>query len=433
MIFRSAGERHLDDEPRHCLWTSTAGVAPETGSLRTSLLTTIAVVGAGYSGLSAALHLAEGGADVAVLEGHGIGHGGSGRNAGLVNAGLWLSPENIVQRLGKEDGERLNSALAEAPEEVFSLIERLGIECEARRAGTLHLAHSSESLPGLRERASELNARGAGVRLIDNRRAAALTGTSAYHGAILDPRAGTIQPLSYSYGLASALLDAGGRIFTKSPVIAIRREGTTWRLSTPQAEVNAKIVLLATNAYSDASWPALRGSFISLPFFQFATRPLGERDGLQILPQGHGAWDTRAVTVCFRLDRGRRLIVGSVGNNHGSRLRGARRWVGRFAKMLFPGLGELEWPYSWVGRIGFTPDSLPRFHMLGPDLIALIGFNGRGIGPGTVFGKAIARHILTQGKSELPLPFRPLRAAPLRRTKAMAYDLGGRLVRFAYR
>ena len=207
------------------------------------------MIGGGYTGLSAARSAAGQGAEVVVLEAGRVGHGGSGRNVGLVNAGLWLPPDDVAARLGPEAGEALNATLSAAPGHVFDLIDRYGIACEPRRAGTLHLAHAAKGLADLRRRAAQAQARGAHVTLLDADETARRTGSPGFHGALHDPRAGTIQPLAYARGLARAATEAGARIFEQSAVIGADHHAGHWVLRTAAGKLRAPRLLVATNAY----------------------------------------------------------------------------------------------------------------------------------------------------------------------------------------
>ncbi len=242
----------MQNDPRsHGLWERTAPPAPKTQALAAPIEADVVVVGAGFTGLSAALHLAEAGRTVVVLEAVEIGFGGSGRNVGLVNAGLWIMPDDVPKVLGERHGERLLETLGAAPGLVWDLIERHGIACEPERAGTLHCAVGSEGLEEITARAAQWQARGAPVRLLDAAEASRMIGSSAYAGALLDQRAGTIQPLAYVRGLAAAAMAAGAQLFTASPVTGARREGAGWRLDTAGGSVKADWVVVATNAYTD--------------------------------------------------------------------------------------------------------------------------------------------------------------------------------------
>lgn len=409
----------------HGLWAATAPEAPETVPLRIEARADIAVIGAGFTGLSAALHLAESGADVAVVEANEIGFGGSGRNAGLVNAGLWLPLPEMVARLGAEAGERLIRDLGEAPGIVFDLIARHRIDCEAVRAGTLHLAHSVAGRRMLEARCAEWARRGAPVEILDTAAAAEATGARGYHGALLDRRAGTIQPLAYCRGLARAAIAAGARVFTGSPVTGLARTNGAWRLATPEGALAADRVLIATGAYGEGAAEA-RHATVPYFYFQCATKPLSHNLLAEILTGRQGAWDTHPVLKSFRLDAANRLVFGSVGRlDTGGSVH--RDWARRGLRALFPNVPEGEWTHAWYGRIGMTRDHLPRLVAPAPGLLAIYGYNGRGIGPGTAFGRALARHLLSGDPADLPFPLTPTPREPFRALRGLAIEAGARL------
>lgn len=156
----------------------------------------IVIVGGGYTGMSCALHLAEAGRRVVLLEGQEIGFGGAGRNVGLINAGLWLAPADVSGSLGPVYGERLLELLGEGPALVMALIDKHRIDCELQRNGTLHCAVGPAGLKEIREREAQWQRRGAPVRVLDAKETASRLGTSAYAGSLLDLRAGTLQPLA---------------------------------------------------------------------------------------------------------------------------------------------------------------------------------------------------------------------------------------------
>ncbi|WP_448191409.1 NAD(P)/FAD-dependent oxidoreductase [Azospirillum sp. sgz301742] len=392
----------------------------------------VAVIGAGYTGLSAALHLAEAGASVAVLEGAGIGYGGSGRNVGLVNAGLWVMPDELPAVLGATHGQRLLDLLGNAPSVVFDLVERHGIDCEAERRGTLHCAVGAGGFKELQERTRQWQARGAPVHLLGADETARKVGTAAYAGSLLDLRAGTIQPLAYARGLAAAAIAAGAVIHTDSPVTAVGDEGSAWRLHTPGGTVRAAWVVVATNAYTSAVWPEVRSELVHLPYFNLATPPLGEELAHSILPERQGAWDTREVLSSFRFDRLGRLVFGSVGALRGPGRAIHRDWGRRALAKLFPQLRGIGFETEWYGQIGMTVDNLPRFHRLGRQVVSFSGYNGRGIAPGTVFGRCLAQLVAgSLSEDELPLPVSDPVPARHRVAQEVYYEVGAQLAHLA--
>ncbi|TBW35345.1 FAD-binding oxidoreductase [Siculibacillus lacustris] len=418
-----------NDTRTHGLWEQSAPPAPVTPALIGDVSADVVVVGGGYTGLSTALHLAEAGVDVVLLEAVEIGFGGSGRNVGLVNAGMWVQPEDLLATLGPIYGERLLDLLGNAPQYVFDLVARLGIDCEASHAGTLHCAVGRAGLVEITERERQWRRRGAPVELLDAREAEAKVGSTAYAGALLDRRAGTIQPLAYARGLAHAAITAGARIHTGSPVIAADRRRTQWEVRTERGRVTADRIVVATDAYSQGPWAAVRDEQVHLPYFNFATPPLAPEVLRTILPEHQGCWDTKQVLSSFRLDRAGRLVFGSVGALRLTGMAVHRAWAERAARKVFPQLGRVAFESAWYGLIGMTKDNLPRLHRPADDVICFSGYNGRGIAPGTVFGRTIARHLTGQiGAYEMPLPITATETPTFGRPMELAYELGAQLV-----
>ncbi|WP_026304534.1 NAD(P)/FAD-dependent oxidoreductase [Kaistia granuli] len=423
----------MQNDPRsHGLWERTAPPSPATAPLAGDLKADVVVVGGGYTGLSTALHAARDGLDVVLLEGVEIGFGGSGRNVGLVNAGMWVMPDDVPATLGREHGDRLLDLLGDAPKRVFELVRMHGIDCELETAGTLHCAVGAKGLAELGQRAEQWLARGADVRLLDAAETAAKIGSPAYAGSLLDRRAGTIQPLAYVRGLARAALEHGARIHTQSPVRAAEKVPGGWRVATETGSVTADWIVVATDAYTNLPWSEIRTEQIHLPYFNFATVPLDEALRRSILPERQGAWDTKDVLSSFRFDRAGRLVFGSVGALRGTGARVHRAWAKRALARIFPQLGDVAFEAEWYGQIGMTENSLPRFHRLAPNVVAFSGYNGRGIAPGTVFGRLLAEHVAGRiGEADLPLPVTDAREARLRRLKEAYYEVGAQIAHLA--
>jgi glycine/D-amino acid oxidase-like deaminating enzyme len=387
----------------------------------------LAVIGGGFTGNAAALEAARRGASVCLMEAETFGHGGSGRNVGLVNAGLWLPPDQIVAQMGEAAATQLINVLADAPARVFALIEREAIDCEATRKGTLHLAHSSAGLKDLQNRFDQGVARGAPLKLVDAAETARRTGTHAYHGALWDARAGTIQPLSYCRGLARAAQKAGAYLYERSPVSAIMREGDLWVVTSNGHKVRAKSLLVATNAYHLGIETPFKPHFVPVSYCQFATAPMPERARERILAGGEGCWDTAMVMSSFRVDQSGRLIVGAIGNTDGPASRIHAAWARRKLRSLFPDLGDLPFEHAWRGRIAMTSDHVPKIISFGPNAYACFGYSGRGIGPGTVFGTQTAIALLEGSPEVLPVAAIPHYSERFTRLRAAYYEFGAAL------
>jgi len=426
----------MNGDPRsHGLWEASAPRAPDTTALSTTLHADAVVVGAGYTGLSAALYLAQRGARVVVLEAQEVGFGGSGRNVGLVNAGMWVMPSELPGELGEVLGNRLLTELGNAPSLVFDLIEGHGMDCEPVRNGTLHCAPDKAGLRALHERERQWQALGAPVRMLSQAETAHKTGTDAYLGALLDLRAGTVQPLGYARGLAHAAVAAGAQLYTHTVVNAVHDAGHHWRLQTNSGGVvHAPWVIAATNAYSGANgpWGALQSELVRLPYFNMATAPLPPTLLKQVLPERQGVWDTRQVLTSFRLDRQGRLVLGSVGALRGTGQPIHRDWGRRAMVKLFPQLRGMHFEHEWYGEIGMTGNALPRFHHLARNTVTFCGYNGRGIAPGTVLGRELARLALGEiTTADLPLPVTATSPARLKLAREAFYESGAQIAHLA--
>lgn len=410
------------------LWQNTGDEPLETKPLSGDIKADVVIIGAGFTGNSAALHLAEAGLNVCVLESKYVGYGGSGRNTGLVNAGLWTPPDEIERIFGKEGGQKLNESLTNGPELVFNIVDKYQIQCDAKRQGTLHLAHNTGAgTRDLLNRYKQQVARNAPVKILSAEETHQRTGARHVHGALFDPRAGTIHPLKYVRGLARAAVKAGANLYQETPAEETKQlEDGSWKVSTPNGSVTAKYMIVASHAYETRkNQPKLY-----TPFFCFscATGPLEESLIKDILPNGEGCWDTAEVMSWFRKDAHGRLMVGSVGklDDWGKAIH--INWVRRKMKQWFPQLANEPFEHAWFGRIMMTSDHLPKVVNLGTNAVMIYGYNGRGIATGTVFGKAAAQWIISNDYNAFPLPLSEQRLESCTEFRSNYYILGSRLL-----
>lgn len=419
------------DFTTHGLWQASAPPPPATFPLASDVEADVVIIGGGYTGCSAALRLAEGGLSAIVLDAVDVGFGGAGRNVGLVNAGLWVMPDALPQKLGPIHGERLLRQLGESPALVFAICQRYEIDCQVVRSGTLHCAADLKGLADISERARQWKSRGADVEMLDAGATSEIVGTKAYTGALLDRRAGTIQPLSYARGLAGAAMRAGAVIHSRSRAITREKVGDRWRVRTELGSVTAPWVMITTDAYSEGVSSDIRREQVMLPYFNMATSPLSADMRASILPARQGCWDTRRILSSFRFDSEGRLIFGSVGALRGTGSAIHRRWSERALARLFPQLGKVNFEYSWYGLIGTTDDGVPRLHLHDHNCISISGFNGRGIAPGTTFGRDLAEVVLgLRSVDTLSLPLTTLIHARFRSARTAFYEVGAQAAHF---
>jgi glycine/D-amino acid oxidase-like deaminating enzyme len=391
------------DEPR-CLYVATARPAVSTPPLRTDARTEVAVVGAGYTGLSTALHLAERGVAVTLLEAHEPGWGAAGRNGGQVNAGLKHEPDEVERDLGNVYGPRLVRLAGEAPAFLFRLIARLGIDCEARHSGTLRVAHHPRHGAALRASVEQWRRRGVALELWDAAATKAATGTGHYVAATFDPRGGAVNPLGLARGLAAAAMAAGVRLYGESRALKLDREARGWRIATPGGTLRADRVVLATDGYTDDLWGGLRTSIVPLHSSIVATEPLPPELAASILPGGEVVYESGDVTTYYRRDRDGRLLMGGRGVQRRVQERRDYAHLSSHALRLWPGLAGVKWTHWWNGQFALTPDFYPRLHAPAPNLLIGLGYSGRGVALGTALGAQLAEAAAGAPLEALALP-----------------------------
>ncbi len=407
------------------LYDETARPPPATQPLPGDSSADVVIVGAGFTGLSAALHLAEAGYDALVIEAREIGFGASGRNGGQVNPGLKWEPDRLVAAFGAELGGRMTKLGAEAPDFVFDLIARHGIACEARRSGTIRAALQPRSEPALREHVRQWEARGADIDWLDRAAVAAHTGTHAYLMGSLDRRGGQLNPLSYARGLAGAAIKAGARIATQTRVLKVAREGAGWRLETPKGVVDAHRVILATNGYTDNLWPGLARTIVPVFSSIAATEPLSRAQAAAILPGRAALYELSASHAYYRVDAQGRFLIGGRGVLHPSSNMADYAHLIAHAKSLFPALAGASWSRVWNGRVAITRDELPHIHEPAEGLHIALGYNGRGVAMATAIGARVARRAVGAPAEELDLPITEI--APIKGHFAWPLAVAARL------
>ena len=396
------------------LWHATAAPAPDLRPRDGDDAADVAIVGAGYLGLSTALHLAGHGARVVVVEAREPGFGASGRNTGFVVPSFVtpIGPKEVEATLGRPRAERLCRLVGGAGRRVFDLVKRHRIRCDASEAGWLQPAHSRERLDLLRRRQADWARHGKTLTLLERDETARLTGFDSYHGALLDPGGGHVNPLGYARGLARAALAAGATIRVGAPVTAIRRGRQGWVLETPSGRIVAERAVLATNALTGPLAPQVARSTVPLVVHQVATRPLDSESRGRILPGNHCLSDTRRDIFALRWTPDGRLVTGGVAAlAAGAPGRLRRSLLARLGRLL-PLAGPVEAEYAWSGVICLTRDFLPRVFEVDRDLFAATGCNGRGLALSTALGEELAAFLAGGDRASLSVPISP--PAPIR-------------------
>ena len=406
---------------RNSLWARTAAPDITATALDGDVQADVAIVGGGFTGCAAALALAQRGVRTRLIEAHTIGWGASGTTGGQVIPGLKYDPDELDAMFGPELGPRLVKAVGSVGDEVFGLIERHGISCDAQHKGWVQPAFSRRTLEVVSRRCEQWRQRGADVAPVDRERMAQIIGSDIYLGGWEDRRAGHIQPLSYVRGLAAAAQRAGAIINVDSPATAIRRDGSQWRVSTKGGSVRAAQVLLATNGYTDDLWPGLRRTVVPVISYQAATGPLPEELGSAILPGNQAVSDARRLLWYYRRDRDGRLLMGGRAPFREDLGPADAGNVRRAVDTLFPQLRDTPFEFHWFGRVAMTEDHIPHLHKLDEGVWAALGYNGRGVGMATLLGRYLAELASGARPDDVPFPvtaMRPIFGYPFTRIAA---------------
>lgn len=395
------------------LWFATGAQAPQTQPLQETVAADFVIVGGGYAGLSTALRLAEFGHKPVVLEAKEVGFGASGRNGGQMVPGLKWDPDTLERDFGA-DAPKVIDFAANTTKRVFELIDKYEMNVPHVRNGWIQPAHNSEGLKLAEQRNEQWSRRGADVDFLGKDQVAALIGTDKYLGGWIDRRGGGLQPLSYVRELARVAQAQGATIYTDTPVMAIKRDGDNWQLTTSKGHtVKARNLVVCANAYSDGLWPGVKESVVDANTYQVATEILPQSIQDAIFPQGHVASDTRNLLFYFRKDHTGRFIMGGRGPFREPKSKEDWSHLQRAAIKMFPQLASVKWEFYWCGRVGVTRDYYPHLHEPAPNLFIDVGCMGRGVGLQTSMGLAIGDYLHSRDKDHLPLPITAIKPLPL--------------------
>ena len=356
----------------------------------------VVIVGAGYTGLSAARTLAHAGADVLVAEREEVGWGASSRNAGQVLTGLRLEPATLVARYGSVRARQLFEVARASIARLEAVVADEAIDCRYERVGHIQAASTPGHFKAFREERSLLaRVFDHRVELVSRAEQRSELASDLYHGLLVDERSGALNPAQYVHGLATAAARAGARLTTGVAVTGVSTRSDRWTVSTSCGDVDARDILFATNGYTDHAAPGLQRRFVPIGSYIIVTEALTAEIAASLLPRRRTAFDSRHFLHYFRLTPDRRLLFG--GRAEFSRpdpatTRRAADILRRDLERVFPQLAGISIDYAWGGRVGFTRDQMPRAGKL-DGMYYAGGYCGHGIAMATYLGEQIARRM----------------------------------------
>ncbi len=373
-------------------YAATARDAVDHPVLAGTVTADVCVVGAGYTGLSAALHLAERGYAVVLLEAARVGWGASGRNGGQVGTGQRRSEAELEQLFGATVARQLFDLGLEARALVRNLVERHGIACDLTPGQLLCAARPAHHL-SLARRAARLAERYdyPHQRVLSREEMAAVVASPAYHGGVLDSDACHLHPLNYALGLARACRAAGVQIFEQSRVTGYTGTGPV-QVRTAQGQVQARYLVLGCNGYLDRLEPRIAPRIMPINNFLLATRPLPD-SGRAFIGTSACVHDTLFVVNYFRLSPDGRLIFGGGENYRRQFPSDLKAFVRRHLLRVFPQAADTPIEYAWGGTLAITMNRLPHLGRLGADLYFAQGYSGHGVSTATLAGRLMAEAI----------------------------------------
>lgn len=364
---------------------------PHYSKLTEHICADVCVIGAGYTGLSAALHCAQQGLSVAVIDAHRVGWGASGRNGGQLGSGLNMAQPELEKRLGKSRAQALWSVAENAKTTIHELCKTHNCDIEYQ-PGIISACHRKRYVKAAFQYCDTITKDYQYDQLepLSKEQLKQYIDSPAYHGGVLDHGAGHINPLKLSYALAKIADTAGAKIYELSQVLSIKSSTSGYsNVETEAGSVKATHVVLACNGYSSGFNADVKQRVMPINNFMVATEPLGD-NATALLPQRHAVFDTRFVVNYFRITKDNRLVFGG-GETYGYRFpKDIRGVVSKPLFKVFPQLKGVHFEYAWGGTLAITTSRLPYIAKLDDNTYTAGGYSGHGVALAVESGKAVA-------------------------------------------
>ena len=378
----------------------------------------VAVIGAGFTGLSAARTLAKGGAKVAVLEAENVGWGASCRNGGMVLTGLKLGVPALIARYGREATKRMYAASLESIDSVEAIVREENIECNFSRCGHLEVACKRKHFDDFRRGAETIEREfGHKLRIVEKADLPSEIGSPIYHGGMVDEVSAGVNPARYVAGLGSATARAGAEIHQKTRVLGLERQtqnvGSGWKVTTSRGKLHAGNVLVATSGYTSGITRSLQKKIIPIGSFIIVTEALPEALARELSPHNRMIYDSKNYLYYYRLTPDRRMLFGGRAAffpENQNTVRESAQILRAGMIEVYPQVREANVDYVWGGTLDFAFDIMPHAGKM-DGMYYSVGYAGHGVAMATLLGQKIAEAILT-GRDENPFARIPFPGAP---------------------
>ncbi|NCF16352.1 MAG: FAD-dependent oxidoreductase [Gammaproteobacteria bacterium] len=374
-------------------YVATADGIQDRPALEEDLTADVCVIGGGFTGLSAALNLAELGKSVVLLEAERIGFGASGRNGGLVGSGQRIEVMDAEKQFGVERSRQLWNFAELAKDEIRNRVEKHGIDCDLQK-GQFVGVHKRSYVGWAQELSDVLTERYdyPFCNAVDREEVPDYVATRNYFEGFYDPEALTLHPLNYTLGLARAAEKAGVKVFENSRVTTYSRTDPAI-VKTATGQVKASFIVLACNGYLGNLEPRSAGKIMPINNFMIATEPLGAERARELISGRFGVHDTRFVVNYYRISDDHRLLFGGGENYRPGFPKDIGKFVRPYMLKIFPQLKDVGVDYAWGGTLSVTVNRLPHLGRLEPNVYFGQGYSGHGISTANFAGKVIAEAV----------------------------------------
>lgn len=412
-------------------WFATAGEQKKRPMLNGDIDVDVAIIGAGFTGLSAAYHLQTLGYRTAVLDENCVGWGASGRNGSLMLVGYKHNLYTLASKYGVETTKEMLDMSLDGIELVKSISEKNNINCEFTNNGSFLAAYKASHLEKLKKE-QEYMSREIEYEnyIIEKKDVESEIHSPIYHGGMIDPNACYLHPLKYAIGLADAVEELGGKIYEQTKVNSITRNNGGVTLTTPHGQVKASSVISATNGYTQNVTRKLSRSVMPVGSYILTTEPLGTDIANRIIPNKRGLFDTKKFLYYFRMTKDDRLLFGGRVDFKAQESPELYQLLQKSMLEVFPELKKVKIDYTWGGNVALTFDLLPHIGQMDDGTYFALGYSGHGVSLSTLMGRLLALKINDDKSGNSILEKFPLKQIPLHDQRALVLNIVGNYYRF---